>query len=101
VVDKENNAFDVVSFCVGDEVAEMTTKLDVSSSWKRVPYDAFLRPDKCDEAVYSFGVSKRLDKPRFSSTRPASFDFGEEFSPLLVLEPDEDVFFISAGAMRL
>jgi len=101
VVDEENDALDFVPSSVCDEVAQVSSKFYVSSSWKCVPDDALLGPEQCDKAVHALGVTKRGYVSRVSLFGPAAFNFWEEFSPLLVLETDENFFLKRAGAMRL
>jgi len=101
VINEQDDALDRVPSRVRDEIAEVLAKLDVSSSRKGVPDNALMRPEEGNKTVYSLGVSKRSDIPRFSSGDPARFDFWKEFSPLLVLKSDEDLFLKRAGAMRL
>lgn len=101
VVEKEDDAFECVASCIRGKIAQMLAELDVAPSRKRVPHDAFAWPEQGDEAVHALGVTQRFDVARLSSSRPASFDFWGEFGPFLVLDPNEDLFFKSAGAMRL
>lgn len=101
MVDKENDSLDLVSSRICDETTQMTAKLDVSSSRKRVPHDAFSRPEQSDKAVHALGVTKRGYISRVSFFCPATFNFGKEFGPLLVLETDKNFFLKRAGAMRL
>ena len=101
VVDKKNDSFYVVPFCVCDEITQVLTKFDVSASFERVPDDMFLWPKKSNETVYSFGVSKCFDMANLSFFRPAPFDFWKKFCPFLVLESDENFFLRSAGAIFL
>jgi len=46
-----------VSFGVGDQVAEVFTEFDVSSTFVAVPDDVLLWPEHGDEEVASFGIS--------------------------------------------
>ena len=101
MVDKKNDAFDLVPRRVCDEIAQVFSEFDVSSSVEEVPDDVLVWPEESDEAVYSFVVAECGDVDGLSLFRPASFDFAEEFNPFLVLKGNENLFFKRAGAMRL
>ena len=75
VVDEKNDAFDFVSPSMGDDVAEMFSKFDVSSSVETVPDDVFLGPEKGDEAVYSFVIAECWDEFCIAFFCPASCYF--------------------------
>ena len=79
----------------------MFAKFDVSSSVKQVPYDSFLWPKECDEAIDAFVVSQRWDVDDLSFFCPLSFCFAEKLNPFLILKSDYYFFFKRAGAMRL
>lgn len=101
MIDKEDDALDVVSFCICYEVAEMLSELYVSATLKRIPYDAFARPKKCNKTIHSLRVAKCCYVTRLPFSSPAALGFWKKLCPLLVLEAKEDLFFKSAGATRL
>ena len=57
LVDEKNDFFELVSFGVGDQVAEVFAEFDVSSTFVAVPDDVLLWPEHGDEEVTSFGIS--------------------------------------------
>lgn len=57
MVNKKNDAFELVFFCVTYKVAEVFSELDVSSFFEAVPDDFFVGPEHCDKKVSSFCVS--------------------------------------------
>lgn len=101
VVNEENNAFELLSRRVRDDITQVLAELNISASIKEVPYDAFFWPKEGDEAVYAFVVTECWDVDNMPFFRPSSFRFTEEFNPFLILESDKDLFFKRAGAMRL
>ena len=85
-VDVENDALEFVSSRIREEIAQVFAKLDVASSSKRIPHDAFTWPEEGNEAVYALGVTKRSDVTGLSSSRPTSLNFAEELGPFFVLK---------------
>lgn len=74
-IDKDDDEFNLVPFCVRYQTAQMPAKLDVPSPREHVPNDAFGWPEKCNEAIHSLVVPKCRDVYGFSFFRPAAFDF--------------------------
>lgn len=101
MVDKKNDTSEFVSSRICDETAEMFPKLTISSSRKSVPHNVFARPEQRDKTIQPFVVSERWNVNDLSSFCPTPFDFWEEFNPFFILESDENLFFKSAGAIRL
>lgn len=75
VIDKEDNAFNVVPFRICYKIAKMSSELYVSTTLKRVPHYAFARPEKCDKAVHSLCIAECCDVTSCSLFSPATFDF--------------------------
>jgi hypothetical protein len=101
LVDEKDDFLELVSFRVGDQVAEVFAEFDVSSTFVAVPDDVFLWPEHGDEKVTSFGISQGWYQELLVFAKPASFDAGEKFNPFFILETYRYPFLKRAGATFL
>ena len=57
LINEKDDFLELVSFGISDQIAEVFTEFDVSSTFVAVPDDVLLWPEHGDEEVTSFGIS--------------------------------------------
>jgi len=86
LVNEKNDFLELVSFGVGDKIAEMLAEFDVSSTFVAVPNDILLWPEQSDKEVASLGISQRWYQELLVFAQITSFNTREKFYPLFILE---------------
>lgn len=100
-VDEENYSLEFMSFSVCDDVVQVFSEFDISSTRKAIPHYFLLWPEERDETVYSLGITECRNIESTTFCCPTALDFWKQFNPFFILEGYCNPFFKRAPAARL